>query len=103
MTLSLLSLYWDTSGKYLKQIKLHALSIVKVELTLFAGETPVVFISFRKINLETLMHVNVTFFPVKKYSWLNKYSMKLDSGRTDFMQISAVNLGFNGNRYEKEK
>ena len=29
--------------------------------------------------------------------------MQLDSGRTNFIQICAVKLGFNGNRYEKEK
>jgi hypothetical protein len=61
-----------------------------------ACETPIVFISFRKTNIETLIHVNVnhaTFVPVKKYSWLNKYSIKLDSGRNDFIQISAVKPG----------
>ena len=29
--------------------------------------------------------------------------MKLDPGRTDFIQISAPKIEFNGNRYEKEK
>ena len=73
---------------------------MKVELIFLAGETPIAFISFRKTNIETLIHVNVnhaTFVPVKKYSWLNKYSIKLDSGRNDFIQISAFKLGFNSN------
>jgi hypothetical protein len=58
VTLSLLSLYWDTSGKNLKQIKLHALNIVKVEL-IFLQAKPPLFLFPSGIKTETLIHVNV--------------------------------------------
>ena len=106
VTLSLLSLYWDTSGKNLKQIKLHALNIVKVELIVFASETPIAFNSFRKTNIATLIHVNVnhaTVVPVKKIFLVEQILYKIRFWKKWFHTNSAVKLGFNSNRYGKEK